>query len=55
MAFGYGEVSTRCRKDSALVLVIEFGVGAMVREQGVEVIDLEWRDGVVETDLAVGH
>ena len=36
------------------MLVIEFGVGAMVREQGVEVIDREWRDGVVETDLAVG-
>jgi hypothetical protein len=31
------------------VLVIEFGVGAMVREQGVEAIDREWCDGVVET------
>lgn len=37
------------------MLAVEFGVGAMAREQGVEVIGLEWCDGVVETDLAVGH
>ena len=55
-AFGYGEKTlTRYHKESALVLVIEFEVGAMAREQGVEVSAREWCDGVVETDLAVGH
>ena len=52
MAFGYGErMPTRCHKESALVLVIEFGAGAMARDQGV---GLEC-DGVIETDLAVGY
>lgn len=51
MAFEYGErMPRRCYKESALVLVIEFGAGAMTRDQGVA-----WYDGVIETDLAVGY
>jgi hypothetical protein len=54
MVFGYGErMPTRCHKESALVLVIECGAEAMARDQGV--IGLEWCDGVIETDLAVGY
>jgi len=54
MVFGYGErMPTRCHKESALVLVIEFEVGAMTRDQSV--IGLGWCDGVIETDLAVGY
>ena len=53
MTFGYGErMPTRCHKEPALVLVIEFGAGAKARDQGV---GLEWCDGVIETDLAVGY
>jgi hypothetical protein len=37
------------------MLVIEFGAEAMARDQGVDVIGLEWCGGVIETDLAVGH
>jgi len=45
MVFGYGErMPTRCHKESALVLVIEFEAGAMARDRGV--IGLEWCDGV---------